>query len=213
VEDNGGRQASLDDCEERRAQVEESNDGEISEDDLAAMLDTVEMTGMGKRWATVTYTDGAEAGGDSDPVTVEVTLTMEDGVWKVDDSGPALSDVPDDSPQAAARDHAQAILDGDCETFLAVLTDDALAQLGATADDRSTQCERRMRSGVSPVDPRLGLVFDDSVDDDSAVVGVTIFSESYDGGNNVFYVAVAKEDGVWKVDQLGWDDFPEDTAD
>ena len=208
VEEDGGRRESLDSCEDSRTEDED----EVADEDLASLLGTVETAGVDGDRATVTYTASAEIVGELDPVTIEVTLVREDGAWRVDGSAPVSGELPDDAPQAAARDHAQAILDGDCAAYLAVLSEGALAELGDTPDSRSAGCERRIGSGPSVADPRLGPVVRDSEDDGAAVVGVTIFSESYEAGNNIFYVAVVEENGVWKVDQLDWSSFPEDTA-
>jgi len=205
---DGGRQGSIDSCEDSRADAED----EVSDEDIASLLGTVETTGIDGDRATVTYTASAELTGELDPVTMEITLVSEDGAWKVDDLVPVSGELPGDTPQAAARDHAQAILDGDCAAFLAVLSEDALAELGDTPDDQSAGCERRIGAGASVADRRVGPVIRDSEHDGAAVVGVTIFSESYEAGNNIFYVAVVEENGAWKVDQLDWSDFPEDTA-
>jgi hypothetical protein len=203
VEEGGGRQALLDDCED-------ADDREVADDELAAIVDTIETTGVDHGRATVTYAGGAEP---TQQVTIEVTLVDDGGAWKVDDLVPVTGELPEDSPLAAARDHAQAILDGDCEAFLAVLSTEALSTLGETPAAQASACEQQVGGGPSATDPDLGPVIQDSERDGTAVVGVTVMSESYEAGNNIFYVPVVEEDGEWRVDQVGWSDFPEDVGD
>ncbi|HEY8546576.1 MAG TPA: hypothetical protein VIL36_16060 [Acidimicrobiales bacterium] len=201
VEESGGRAEMLDDCNDG---LPEEGAGEVDEDALADILASVETVSVADGRAIVTYSVGAELIGELDPVTAEITLVDEGGAWKVDDFGLATGELPEGSPQAAAWDFAQAVLDGDCEAYVAVLSEDALDELGPAADG----CEGLV--GVSVDDPRLGPIIRDAEEDGRAVVGINVISEDYEAGNNNFYVAVVEEDGAWKVDQLTWSDFPEE---
>jgi hypothetical protein len=78
-----------------------------------------------------------------------------------------------------------ALLDGDCDAYLAVLSAEALAELGDTPRERSSECEQLVGPGASVSSPRLEPVVRDSQTDDRAVVGVTVFSDSYEAGNTI----------------------------
>src|SRR5690606_31855638 len=181
LEEGGGRRKALDDCEDTRANAEQD---ELSDDALADIIGTLETTSVGGGRATVTYAAGPEPTGELDPATIEVTLVDEGGAWKVDDVALVPGRLPDGSPQAAARDYAQAVLDGDCDMVLAVVTADALTALGDTPDEQASECERIAGAATGPSDARLGPILRESEQDGEAIVGVTIVSESYEAGNN-----------------------------
>jgi hypothetical protein len=207
LEQSGGRQQMIDDCEDSQEDdVEEGDD--VTDEELASLLDSVETTDVQGDRATVTYAAEGDITGELDATTMEVALVTEDGAWKVDNFVPVAGDLPAGSPQAAARDHAQALLDRNCEAFLEVLTEEAQAELGDAPEERLVECERLLEQSTPISDARLGPVVRESVDEGVAVVAVTIFSEQYEAGNNVFFVTVIDDDGVWKVDQLGWSGEP-----
>lgn len=203
VEDEGGRQELIDDCAD-----DENEAGDLpSDEDLATMLDSVETEDVDGDRATVTYQVPADVGGELDPVTLEFTLVKESGAWKIDNLVPVPGDLADDSPQAAARDQAQAVIDQDCERFLGVLTEAATAEMGGTREEQLDQCEQWF-SDLPEEEVTLGPIFRESEDGDTVEVGITVMSETFEGGNNVFYVTVVREDGGWKVDQAEWSDAP-----
>ncbi|CAN5418868.1 hypothetical protein BH09ACT12_BH09ACT12_14650 [soil metagenome] len=103
-----------------------------------------------------------------------------------------------------------AVRDGDCDAALELLTDNAKSTLGASAED----CESADPSEEFGDDVSID-VGEAKIDGDDATVPVTLTDDSGDLGSGEFTVdfVLAKQDGAWLIDDIGFDSLLDDLPD